>query len=297
MTITRARLEEIIHAAGLEPCDYEEVYSSIKTGEIVSMARLALTVLTTAPLSFEEEQQYAAYFMRSRGRPDLLARHSMPYRETYEERIAHRERCDGTLTNEGIMPIDMLSAALRNAPLAPSDNRGWNACRAAMLNHSESERDMVERVSQPNKLPVRVTNALTLSLQAMEFLGDTLNNLDAVCTEDVEFIEPAFEAVRAVLAGDFRENENSSTKIFREIAETSTNSPVIPDGSEDTKRLDWLDAQNKRLNEYYGTSYGWKFDANFQRNAMMLNDSNYPVMTVRQAIDQAIAAAPQQEGN
>lgn len=73
------------------------------------------------------------------------------------------------------------------------------------------------------------------------------------------------------------------------------NSPVIPDCSEDTKRLDWLDAQNKRLNEYYGTSYGWKFDANFQRNAMMLNDINYPVMTVRQAIDEAIAAAPQQE--
>lgn len=41
------------------------------------------------------------------------------------------------------------------------------------------------------------------------------------------------------------------------------NSPVIPDGSEDTKRLDWLDAQNKRLNEYYGTSYGWKFDRIF----------------------------------
>ena len=43
------------------------------------------------------------------------------------------------------------------------------------------------------------------------------------------------------------------------------NSPVIQDGSEDTKRLDWLDAQNKRLNEYYGTTYGWKFDANFSR--------------------------------
>lgn len=75
------------------------------------------------------------------------------------------------------------------------------------------------------------------------------------------------------------------------------NSPVIPDSSEDAKRLDWLDAQNKRLNEYYGTSYGWKFDANFQRNAMMLNDSNYPVMNVRQAIDEAIAAAPQYEVN
>lgn len=86
---------------------------------------------------------------------------------------------------------------------------GWNACRAAMLNHSENERDMVELVSQPYKLPERVTNALTLSLQAMEFMGDTLNNLDAVCKEDVEFVAPAFEAVRAALAG---------------------NSPVIPDG-------------------------------------------------------------------
>ena len=75
---------------------------------------------------------------------------------------------------------------------------------------------------------------------------------------------------------------------------TTANKLGIPDGSEDTKRLNWLDAQNKRLNEYYGTSYGWKFDANFQRNAMMLNDSNYPVMTVRQAIDEAIAAAPQE---
>lgn len=63
---------------------------------------------------------------------------------------------------------------------------------------------------------------------------------------------------------------------------------------EDTKRLDWLDAQNKRLNEFYGTSYGWKFDANFQRNAMMLNDNNYPVMNVRQAIDEAMRAASQE---
>ena len=95
---------------------------------------------------------------------------------------------------------------------------GWNACRAAMLNHSENERDMVELVSQPYKLPERVTNALTLSLQAMEFMGDTLNNLDAVCKEDVEFVAPAFEAVRAALAG---------------------NSPVIPDCSDNILRR-WL---------------------------------------------------------
>jgi len=59
-----------------------------------------------------------------------------------------------------------------------------------------------EQVSQPYTLPSDVRNALVLALQAMEFMGDTLNNLDAVCTEDVEHVTPAFEAVRAVLAGN-----------------------------------------------------------------------------------------------
>lgn len=81
--------------------------------------------------------------------------------------------------------------------------------------------------------------------------------------------------------------DEHSANMFR-IVYAAPPAPVASDDSEDKKRLDWLDAQNKRLNEYYGTNYGWKFDANFQRNAMMLNDSNYPVMTVRQAIDEAI---------
>lgn len=41
---------------------------------------------------------------------------------------------------------------------------------------------------------------LALALQAMEFMGDTLNNIDAVCTEDVEYVTPAFTAVRGLLA-------------------------------------------------------------------------------------------------
>ncbi|EPO2591158.1 hypothetical protein ACT8MX_003310 [Escherichia albertii] len=47
--ITKERLAEIIHAAGLEPCDYEEVFSSIKTGEIVKMARIALAAMYGSP--------------------------------------------------------------------------------------------------------------------------------------------------------------------------------------------------------------------------------------------------------
>lgn len=49
-TITRERVAEIIHAAGLEPCDYEEVFGSIKTGEIVAMARIALASLEAEPV-------------------------------------------------------------------------------------------------------------------------------------------------------------------------------------------------------------------------------------------------------
>ncbi|EPQ8921268.1 hypothetical protein ACUW1X_003000 [Enterobacter hormaechei] len=114
-----------------------------------------------------------------------------------------------------------------------------------------------------------------MNIEAMKIVRENLKTGSILSFAEVMIIQQAIDA--AMLQG------------------ADGNSPVIPDCSEDTKRLDWLEAQNKRLNEYYGTTYGWKFDANFQRNAMMLNDSNYPVMTVRQSIDEAIAAAPQQE--
>ncbi|HAT1623413.1 TPA: hypothetical protein I8Y35_000148 [Klebsiella oxytoca] len=49
-------------------------------------------------------------------------------------------------------------------------------------------------------IPDAIHDALLKALAAMEFMGDALNNLDAVCTEDVEFVSPAFDAVRNVLA-------------------------------------------------------------------------------------------------
>ncbi|MDP0895900.1 hypothetical protein VSO76_24060 [Klebsiella pneumoniae] len=49
-------------------------------------------------------------------------------------------------------------------------------------------------------IPDSARDALEKALAAMEFMGDTLNNLDAVCTEDVELVAPAFDAVRSVLA-------------------------------------------------------------------------------------------------
>lgn len=152
---------------------------------------------------------------------------------------------------------------------------GWNACRAAMLNHSENERDMVELVSQPYKLPERVTNALTLSLQAMEFMGDTLNNLDAVCKEDVEFVAPAFEAVRAALAG---------------------NSPVIPDGwvacseqmPEDEQEVIVQNKMGYRYVSYFDEHSGLFFD---MRGGNQMNCIEHIFVTHWMPLP----AAPQQE--
>lgn len=55
----------------------------------------------------------------------------------------------------------------------------------------------------------------------------------------------------------------------------------------DKNRLDWLDEQTKQLNGICGSRYGWRFDRNMNRNAM-LADHHFPVMDVRQAIDTAM---------
>ncbi|MFM8182389.1 DUF551 domain-containing protein [Klebsiella pneumoniae] len=87
---------------------------------------------------------------------------------------------------------------------------GWNACRATMLQASPvctcPSGDGSLRWPCPvhpgnsPAIPDSARDALEKALAAMEFMGDTLNNLDAVCTEDVELVAPAFDAVRNVLA-------------------------------------------------------------------------------------------------
>ncbi|MDL5478935.1 hypothetical protein QSI24_06920 [Klebsiella quasipneumoniae] len=73
--------------------------------------------------------------------------------------------------------------------------------------------DMVEIMERllsacnPPVIPDSARDALEKALAAMEFMGDTLNNLDAVCTEDVELVSPAFDAVRSVLAAALQEGK------------------------------------------------------------------------------------------
>lgn len=110
------------------------------------------------------------------------------------------------------------------------DVKAWNAvsmltcpdaCRAAMLQAGDTVRDLStpvdpqiaeyeQNVMQDGNSPVipdSARDALEKALAAMEFMGDTLNNLDAVCTEDVELVAPAFDAVRSVLAAALKEGK------------------------------------------------------------------------------------------
>ncbi|WP_418721908.1 DUF551 domain-containing protein [Enterobacter hormaechei] len=75
--------------------------------------------------------------------------------------------------------------------------------KLAMADHSGDSNNMVEPVTTAYKLPANVIDALEKALQAMSFMGDTLNDMDAVCEEDVEYVTPAFDAVRKVLEGNY----------------------------------------------------------------------------------------------
>ncbi|MEE3782688.1 hypothetical protein [Salmonella enterica] len=179
---------------------------------------------------------------------------------------------DAAFVSRGLVEGEEVTEAQRQAVIANNDRllKVISACRAAILQGSQP-------VSNRDELPLDYLQGHKDGLEWAAQLAEANHPQ----TGDWLYDDP-IELAKAIRNGP-------------DMPEGDSNSPVTPDGSEDTKRLDWLDAQNKRLNEYYGTSYGWKFDANFQRNAMMLNDSNYPVMTVRQAIDEAIAEATKQE--
>lgn len=98
--------------------------------------------------------------------------------------------------------IERLASALKNAPLAPSDNQG-----------------------RP-RVPV-VPPAIEPDYKVIKSILPTANPDEYACCIAADM----WNACRAaMLNGDiFRENSISSTNNFREIAETSTNSPVIPD--------------------------------------------------------------------
>lgn len=96
-------------------------------------------------------------------------------------------------------------------PLLWSFNEGWNACRAAML-QAQSDDD-----GEP-----------TDDERIMAIEG--IHNCERCGDEGWMVGEMGIMRCACGQTGNFRENSNSSTNNCREIPETSTNAPVIPDG-------------------------------------------------------------------
>lgn len=129
ITITKYRLKEIIHAAGLEPCDYEEVFSSIKTGEIVKMARIALAAMDAEPVyQVWDDGKWVDFGERL-------------WREIYDENRKSQFRIVYTAPPASVVPksisvrqaISALESADAVTTIGQGYKMGWNACRAAML--------------------------------------------------------------------------------------------------------------------------------------------------------------------
>ncbi|MCK1077483.1 DUF551 domain-containing protein [Enterobacter cloacae subsp. cloacae] len=153
-------------------------------------------------------------------------------------RAAMLQGADGTLTNEGTIPVTQFKPVADLYGLtSPTGcetsftfdaveardfiDGGWSCQeyvelerfqeaitnhtedKLAMVDHSGDSNNMVEPVTTAYKLPANVIDALEKALQAMSFMGDTLNDMDAVCEEDIEYVTPAFDAVRKVLEGNY----------------------------------------------------------------------------------------------
>ncbi|EQB7867742.1 hypothetical protein GBC03_10975 [Citrobacter telavivensis] len=127
-TITKERVAEIIHAAGLEPCDYEEVFGSIKTGEIVAMARIALASLEAEPVGTFRKGPcgYSPSFHE-----DAMPLYAAPPAPVVPEEMTMAD---------AIMEIDAKDADRWTGRIG--FKKGWNACRAAMLQGTDGKPEL-----------------------------------------------------------------------------------------------------------------------------------------------------------
>jgi|GEM_PF-2059712 len=81
-------------------------------------------------------------------------------------------------------------------------------------------------------------------------------------------------------ASEYRARYDAQTNGIRRVM------AELAEAQKDGERLDWLDEVNRKANERNGTVYGWRFDINHNRAALM--DHNWPALSIRAAIDAAI---------
>ncbi|EIU1004443.1 DUF550 domain-containing protein [Salmonella enterica] len=168
-------------------------------------------------------------------------------------RREHAEWSDKTFGDVGpVGPLKHLSKEALEAAADPSDLLEWadmqfllwDAQRRAGISDGEITAAMKEKLAANKKrewpepkdgeprLHIKEQPAPVVPEEIPKGLAGQIVSLLAHNIGDKFLAQKIWNACRnAILNGDtFRENSISSTNNFREIAETSTNSPVIPDG-------------------------------------------------------------------
>ena len=207
-TITRERLQEL--AAGQSGLNLRTATHE----ESQELARMALAAMDSEPM-FYVDGEAAKRLLRGHTRFATMTTEPKPGK-TLPLYIGPQRA--PVVPEECPAEIRDLMASHSDALFNDDDAQEiWNACRAAMLqaepvctcpsgNGSLRWPCPVHPGNYP-VIPDSARDALEKALAAMEFMGDTLNNLDAVCTEDVELVAPAFDAVRSVLAAALQEGK------------------------------------------------------------------------------------------
>ena len=122
--ITKERVAEIIHAAGLEPYDCEEVFGSIKTGEVVAMARIALASLEAEAVAW----RCGSTVTVNKPVADDWKRRGFAFHPLYAAPPAPVSVPDEVTTEDcpAFVKYDVTD-------VDEAWSRGWNGCRVAML--------------------------------------------------------------------------------------------------------------------------------------------------------------------
>lgn len=247
-TITREQQKQILidTANHVISRDNTSPYSE----NLRELARIALASLESEPVAYIFKHPAGELFCSltdesNKGQNDVMPVYAAPPAPERERiRREHAEWSYKTFGDVGpIGPLKHLSKEALESAAEPDDLSEWadmqfllwDAQRRAGITDKQITRAMVEKLeinkSRQWPEPKDGEPRLHIKKHPAPVVPEEITADGIIGMHECGFVEGWNACRTAMLNGDiFRENSISSTNNFREIAETSTNSPVIPDG-------------------------------------------------------------------
>ncbi|EPW1449890.1 DUF550 domain-containing protein [Salmonella enterica subsp. houtenae serovar 43:z4:z23:-] len=239
--------------------DLKDAPESVEAAANLKLAEIALASLTAEPVRYLNKFSGTCVTLEQQpNAADDVAVYvplyaAPPASERERIRREHAEWSDKTFGDVGpVGPLKHLSKEALEAAAEPEDLSEWadmqfllwDAQRRAGITDKQITLAMVEKLAVNKKrewpepkdgeprLHIKEQPAPVVPEEMPKGLAGQIVSLLAHNIGDKFLAKKIWNACRdAMLNGDtFRENSISSTNNFREIAETSTNSPVIPGG-------------------------------------------------------------------